>query len=184
MDPKQVIVIAVALVFLLAIAWVLVRKQRTLNLRKRFGPEYDVAVRESGSQRAESALLEREKRVGGFSMRELSPQEYEGFQTEWRAIQSHFVDDPGSAVSEADLLVDRLVQARGYPASDFEQRAADISVQHPQLVANYRAAYQIAEQHRQGQAGTEELRNALIYYRSLFDVLLQKGLTVRTKEVA
>lgn len=184
MDPKQVIVIAVALVFLLAIAWVLVRKQRTLNLRKRFGPEYDLAVRESGSQRAESALLEREKRVGRFTMREISPEEHEQFQTEWRMIQSHFVDDPGSAVGEADLLVDRLVQARGYPAGDFEQRAADISVAHPQLVANYRAAYQIAEQHRQGQAGTEELRNALIYYRSLFDELLQKGLTAPKKEVA
>jgi hypothetical protein len=172
MDPKQVIVVAVAFIALLAIAFVLVRKQRTFNLRKRFGPEYDVAVRESGPQRAESTLLEREKRVERFSIRELSPQEYEGFQTEWRTV------------GEADLLVDRLVRARGYPASDFEQRAADISVGHPRVVANYRAAHQIADRHRQGQAGTEDLRNALIYYRSLFDELLQKRLTEHKKEVA
>jgi hypothetical protein len=184
MDPKQLIVVAVALVALLAIVWVLVRRQRTANLRKRFGPEYDLAVRESGPQRAESALLEREKRVGGLRIRELSPQEYEEFQREWRTVQSHFVDDPGAAVAEADLLVDRLVQARGYPASDFAQRAADISVGHPRVVAHYRAAYEIAERHRQGQAGTEDLRNALIHYRSLFDELLQKGLTVHKKEVA
>ena len=183
MDPKQVIVVVVALAALLAIAWVLVRKQRTINLRKRFGPEYDRAVSESGPQRAESVLLEREKRVQKFSMRELSAEERERFLTEWRMVQSQFVDDPQAAVGEADLLVDRLMQARGYPTSDFDQRAADISVAHPGVVDNYRAAHQIALRHQQGQASTEDLRNALIYYRSLFDELLQKGLA-HTKEVA
>jgi hypothetical protein len=184
MDAKQVVVVVVALAALLAIAWVLVRKQRTFNLRKRFGPEYDRAVSESGPQRAESVLLEREKRVQKFSMRELSAEERERFLAEWRMVQSHFVDDPQAAVGEADLLVDRLMQARGYPTSDFEQRAADISVAHPGVVDNYRAAHQIALRHQQGQASTEDLRNALIYYRSLFDELLQKGLSVPTKEVA
>ena len=183
MDPKQVVVVVVALAALLAIAWVLVRKQRTIKLRKRFGPEYDRAVSESGPQRAESVLLEREKRVQKFSMRELSAEERERFLTDWRMVQSHFVDDPQAAVGEADLLVDRLMQARGYPTSDFDQRAADISVAHPGVVDNYRAAHQIALRHQQGQASTEDLRNALIYYRSLFDELLQKGLA-HTKEVA
>ncbi len=183
MDARQIVVVVIALAALLAIAWVLVRKQRTVNLRKRFGPEYDRAVSESGPQRAESVLLEREKRVQKFSMRELSAEERERFLTEWRMVQSQFVDDPQAAVGEADLLVDRLMQARGYPTSDFEQRAADISVSHPRVVDNYRAAHQIALRHQQGQASTEDLRNALIYYRSLFDELLQRGL-VHTKEVA
>jgi hypothetical protein len=173
MDPKLLVLIAVAFLVVLGIAWMLVRRQRTINLQKRFGPEYDRAVRESGPQRAESVLLEREKRVREFSMRELTAEEREGFLTEWRIVQSRFVDDPQSAVSDADLLVDRLMQTRGYPMTNFEQRAADISVSHPRVVDNYRAAHQIAVRHRQGQASTEDLRNAMIYYRSLFDELLQ-----------
>src|ERR1700753_386054 len=174
MDPKQIIVVVVALAALLALAWTFVRKQRTIKLRERFGAEYDLAVSESGAQRAEAALLEREKRVGHYTLRELSPEEFEGFQTEWRSVQSHFVDDPGTSVGKAHLLVDRLVQARGYPPSDFEQRAADISVSHPRVVGNYRTAYHVNEAQQQGKAGTEDLRNALISYRSLFDELLQK----------
>jgi hypothetical protein len=184
MDPKQLIVIVLAFAALLLIAWVLVRKQRTASLRSRFGTEYDRAVRESGPQQAESVLLEREKRVQKFSIRELSAEERESFLTEWRAVQSQFVDDPQVAVGEADLLVDRLMQARGYPMSDFEQRTADISVSHPKVVDNYRAAHQIALRHRQGQASTEDLRNALIYYRSLFDELLHGGNSLHKKEVA
>jgi hypothetical protein len=184
MDPKQMIVIALASILLAAIIWMFARKQRTTRLRERFGPEYDFTVSERGSQRAEAALLEREKRVGLLALRDLSAEESEGFQVEWRTIQAHFVDDPGTAVGKAHLLVDRLVEARGYPASDFEQRAADISVGHPRSVANYRTAYQIAENNRQGHAGTEDLRSALLSYRSLFDELLQEGLTVPRKEVA
>ncbi len=184
MDPKQLIVIALAFAALLLIAWVFVRKQRTASLRSRFRTEYDRAVRERGPQQAESVLLEREKRVQKFSIRELSVDERETFVTQWRAVQSRFVDDPQAAVGEADLLVDRLMQARGYPMSDFEQRTADISVSHPRVVDNYRAAHEIAVRHRQGQASTEDLRNALIYYRSLFEELLQSGNNVHTKEVA
>jgi hypothetical protein len=155
-----------------------------MNLRRRFGPEYDRAVQERGPQQAETVLLEREKRVREFPIRELAADERERFVTEWRIVQSRFVDDPRAAVAEADLLVDRLMQARGYPTSDFEQQAADISVSHPQVVGNYRAAHQIAVRHRQGQASTEDLRNAIIYYRSLFDDLLQTGPTTHKKEVA
>src|SRR3984885_1793631 len=184
MDPKQLVVIVLAFAALLLIAWVLVRKQRTARLRSRFGAEYGRTVRESGPQRAESVLLEREKRVQKFSIRELSAEERETFVNEWRAVQSRFVDDPQAAVGEADLLVDRLMEARGYPMTDFEQRTADISVTHPAVVDNYRAAHQIAVRHLQGQASTEDLRNALIYYRSLFDELLRSGNTVNNKEVA
>jgi len=184
MDPKQIVVVGVAIVVLLAIAWVFMRKQRTVKLKERFGPEYDRVVRESGPREAEANLLERERRVGKFSIRELSAEEREGLVTEWRKVQSLFVDDPQQAVSQADLLVDRLMQARGYPMSEYDQRVADISVHHPHVVDNYRAAHQIAVQHRQGQANTEGLRNAMIYYRSLFDDLLQKGQIVSAKEVA
>jgi hypothetical protein len=184
MDPKQLIVIVLAFAALLLIAWVFVRKQRTASLRGRFGAEYDRAVRESGPQRAESVLVEREKRVQKFSIRELSAEERESFVSEWRTVQSRFVDDPQAAVGEADLLVDRLMEARGYPMTDFEQRTADISVTHPRVVDNYRAAHEIAVRHGQGQASTEDLRKALIYYRSLFDDLLQSGNSVHKKEVA
>jgi hypothetical protein len=173
MDPKVIALIAVAVVVLLIIIWLAIRKQRTAKLRKHFGSEYDRAVRDIGPNRAEAVLLEREKRVEKFSIRDLSAEERERFITEWRIVQSHFVDNPQGAVSEADVLVNRLMQARGYPMSDFEQRAADISVSHPRVVDNYRAAHLIAIRHQQGQASTEDLRNAIIYYRSLFDELLQ-----------
>ena len=184
MDPRQLIVVVVALVVLLGVVWMFMRRQRSINLQKRFGPEYDRAVREIGPQRAESVLLEREKRVQEFSLRELSAEEREGFLDEWRMVQTRFVDDPQAAVGDADLLVDRLMQERGYPMSNFEQRAADISVGHPTVVDNYRAAHQIAVRHSQGQASTEDLRNAIIYYRSLFEELLQKRPSVHKKEVA
>ena len=175
MDPRTevAIVVVIAIIAVLMIAWLVVRKQRTAKLRQRFGPEYDRAVHDLGPARADSVLQEREKRVEKFSIRALAPDERERFITDWRLVQSRFVDDPQGAVSEADLLVDKVMQARGYPMTDFEQRAADISVGHPHVVANYRAAHQIALRHRQGQASTEDLRQAMIYYRSLFDDLLE-----------
>jgi len=185
MDPKIIALIAVAVVVVLVIVWLAVRKQRTVKLRRHFGSEYDRAVREIGQNKAESVLLEREKRVEKFSIRELSAEERERFITEWRVVQSRFVDDPQGAVADADVLVNRLMQARGYPMSDFEQRAADISVTHPSVVDNYRAAHLIAVRHQQGQATTEDLRQAMIYYRSLFDELLQTTpVVVHKKEVA
>lgn len=185
MDPKLVTaIIIIAIVAALVILWAIVRKQRTAKLRRHFGAEYDRTVRETGPERAETVLLERERRVEKFRIRDLGAEERERFVSEWRTIQSRFVDDPRGAVSQADALVDRLMQVRGYPVTGFEQRAADISVVHPGVVDNYRAAHQIALRHRQGQATTEDLRNAIIYYRSLFDELLQTGSIGRHREVA
>jgi hypothetical protein len=184
MDPRIAIVIAVvAVVVVLILALVFMRKRRTENLRKRFGPEYDRTVHEIGPRRAESKLHEREKRVERFSIRPLSESERQHFLTEWRAAQSRFVDDPREAAEDADALVNKVMLSRGYPMSDFEQRAADISVDHPRVVDNYRAAHEIALRQRSGEATTEDLRSALIYYRSLFDDLLETTSTTR-KEVA
>jgi hypothetical protein len=184
MDPKIAIVIAVAVVAVLICAFVFVRNRRTENLRKRFGPEYERTVREIGPRRAESKLREREKRVEKFSIRELSISERQHLLSEWRVVQSRFVDDPRGAAEDADALVNKVMQARGYPMSDFEQRAADVSVDHPRVVDNYCAAHEIALRQRRGQASTEDLRNALIYYRSLFDELLDTMSTGHKKEVA
>jgi hypothetical protein len=184
MDPKTVGLIVIAVIAVLLIIWAVVRQQRTAKLRRRFGPEYDRIALESGPRKAEIMLLEREKRVEKFPIRGLAPDERERFITAWRVVQSRFVDDPKDAVSQADQLVERLMQARGYPISDFEQRAADISVTHPHIVSNYRAAHQIALRHQQGQATTEDLRQAMIYYRSLFDDLLEPAPAGPRREVA
>lgn len=184
MDPKVLALIVVAIIAVLVIVWAVVRQQRTAKLRRRFGPEYLRAVHDHGAKRAESLLAEREKRVEKFSIRDLTLEERERFVSEWRIVQSRFVDDPQGAVVAADLLVEQLMQARGYPMSDFEQRAADISVGHPHVVDSYRAAHQIALRQQQGIANTEDLRNAIIYYRALFDELLQTTPTVHKKEVA
>ena len=183
MDPKIAILIAVAVVAVLILAFVFMRKRRTENLRKRFGPEYERTVHEIGPRRAESNLREREKRVEKFPIRPLSVSERQHFLAEWRAVQSRFVDDPRGAAEDADALVNKVMQERGYPMGDFEQRAADVSVDHPRVVENYRAAHEIAERQRRGEASTEDLRSALIYYRSLFDDLLDTTSTTK-KEVA
>jgi hypothetical protein len=185
MDNRVLIAVAVvAVVAVLAIVWMVARKRRTEALRQRFGPEYERTVREHGPGRAETVLAEREKRVERLQIRELAVDERERFITEWRVVQSRFVDDPKGAVRDADQLVTRLMQARGYPMSDFEQRAADISVDHPRVVDNYRAGHEIALRHQRGEASTEDLRNAIIYYRSLFDELLQTRQTGNAREVA
>jgi len=184
MDPKTLIIVVVAIIAVLVIVWAVIRRQRTTALRERFGPENERTVREHGSAEAESVLLQRTKRVEKLHLRDLTADERERFVTDWRVVQSRFVDDPKGAVSEADQLVTRLMQTRGYPMSDFEQRAADISVDHPRVVDNYRAAHQIALRHHRGEATTEDLRNAIIYYRSLFEDLLQIKPVADRREVA
>jgi hypothetical protein len=183
MDPKIIIIVVAAIVVIAVIAWIAMRKRRTEALRERFGPEYDRTVREHGSQ-AETLLTDRTRRVEQFRIRELAVDERERFVTEWRTVQSRFVDDPKAAVGEADSLVNRLMETRGYPMSDFDQRTADISVDHPRVVDNYRAAHEIALRHRRGEATTEDLRNAIIYYRSLFDELLERNTGTERREVA
>jgi hypothetical protein len=184
MDPKIIIIIAVAVIALLIVVWAVMRKRRTVVLRENFGPEYDRVVKQHGATRAEVVLEERQKRVEKFSLRTLTVDERERFITEWRFIQSRFVDNPTDAVNEADRLVTGLMQFRGYPMADFEQRAADISVHYPRVVDNYRAAHEVALRHQRGEASTEDLRNSMIYYRTLFDELLETDSVRVKKEVA
>jgi hypothetical protein len=187
MDPT-LIAFAVAVILVVAVlAWLYVRRRRTTiaQLRQRFGPEYDQAVRDHGSERrAEAQLADREKRVESFRVRDLDPTQRERFSGQWHSLQSRFVDHPKGAVTEADELVSSLMQTRGYPVADFNQRAADISVDHPQVVADYRSAHEIALRLAKGEASTEDLRRAMIHYRSLFEELAQVPTAIETKEVA
>jgi hypothetical protein len=138
-----------------------------------------------GSERkAEAKLGDREKRVEGLSIRHLDPMEHERFSKRWEAVQSRFIDSPKGALTEADDLVSSLMKARGYPVSDFDQRAADISVDHPRVMENYRSAHEIALRVGKDEATTEELRTAMIHYRSLFEELVQVPASVERKEVA
>jgi hypothetical protein len=185
MDPKLIGLAVVVILVIAVLAWMYVRKRRTSSakLRQRFGPEYERAVRTHGSERrAEAKLADREKRVGTMKIRELDAAERERFSAQWISLQARFVDYPKGAVTEAGELVSSLMQARGYPVTDFDQCAADISVDHPKVVENYRSAHAIALRLGRGEASTEDLRSAMIYYRSLFEELVQMPL--ETKAVA
>lgn len=183
-DPK-VIAVIVAVIVAIAVIAIVVMQRRKAALRERFGPEYERTVRERGSERAAQTMLaEREKRVEKFKIRDLDPAERQKFDARWRQVQSQFVDDPKAAVNEADDSLAALMGARGYPMADFDQRAADLSVDHPHVVQNYRAARDITMLHRKGQASTEDLRQAMIYYRSLFEELLNGRKPSGTREVA
>jgi hypothetical protein len=156
-------------------ALIFLRKRRTEGLRTRFGPEYARAVQESGDRRhAEASLEERKKRVERFKLQLLTPGDRARFTESWRRVQARFVDEPNGAITEADQLLGDVMSTRGYPVSDFEQRTADISVDHPRVVENYRAAHEIALRHAQGQASTEDLRQAMIHYRTLFVELVSE----------
>ena len=176
MNTTTIIILAVVVV-LIAIAvaaFFYFRLQRSENLRKQFGPEYRRAVKQYGDQRkAEAELAEREKRVRKLDIRGLTGDEKNRFADNWKKAQAHFVDAPSPAVSEADSLVKELMLARRYPVGEFEQRAADISVDHPDVVNNYRNAHEIAERNKSGKATTEDLRQAMVHYRSLFEELLE-----------
>ena len=169
-----IIVVAVAVVVAGAIAAYMARQNQTKRLREQFGPEYDRAVSERDSQReAERELAERERKRQQLDIVPLSTDAREKYARKWRDVQTRFVDDPPNAVDEADRLVTDVMRDRGYPMDDFDQRAADISVDHPQVVENYRAAHGIYEQHQNNGAGTEDLRQAFVHYRALFDELLE-----------
>jgi hypothetical protein len=166
--------VLIALVLIGAIVWITMNRMRSRKLRQRFGPEYDRTIREEGNLRkAESALEARAKRVARLHIRPLSPADADRFDSAWRGVQARFVDDPRGAVTEADRLVGELMAARGYPVGEFEQRVADISVDHPDVVVNYRAAREIALVHSEGKANTEDLRQAMVHYRALFRDLLE-----------
>jgi hypothetical protein len=169
-----VIVLIVALAVLAAgAAWFWTARQRSARLQTRFGPEYERTVARSGGQgQAEKTLQAREERVEKLHIQPLSSPDRTRFADAWRSAQAQFVDDPPGAIREADRLVGEAMQARGYPTSTFEQRAADVSVDHPQVVSNYRAAHTIAGRQERGEASTDELRQAMLHYRELFDELL------------
>jgi hypothetical protein len=186
MSTGGIIALIVIVVVAVAAATFLFLRLRTHRLRRKFGPEYERTVRETGDRfRAESKLKKVEKRVGRLNIRPLSVEDRARFVDDWRAVQSKFVDDPRTAVTLADALVAKVMSARGYPVSDFEHCAEDISVDHPLVVQHYRAAHEIALRHARGQASTEELRQALIHYRTLFDDLLvpSRGQEVRIRKV-
>jgi hypothetical protein len=175
MNQTTAIVVIVGLVVVLAIAWMYFRRKRSMDLRTHFGPEYDHLIHEKGSQaRAEAELDQRERRVKRLSIRPLPRDVSARYAQMWNEQQTRFVDQPKEAVVEADHLVEEVMKERGYPVGEFDQRAADISVDHPRLVENYRAAHEISLRQQRGQANTEDLRAAMIYYRDLFRELLDE----------
>lgn len=173
--PSWAIVVIIAVIVAAAVvAWWMMSKRRTQHLRTQFGPEYDRLLKEQGGQRrAEDELVRREKRVQKLDIHPLEPRQRDAFAQAWHADQARFVDDPKGAVVEADRLVTEVMKARGYPVADFEQRIVDISVDHSRVVENYRAAFAIAQRQKRGEANTEDLRKAMVYYRELFDDLLE-----------
>jgi hypothetical protein len=174
MSTATFILLVIAILAIAFGTWMYLQRERTRKLRNRFGPEYDRALTEhGGARRAEAILEEREKRVSKMHIRSLSAQERERFSAEWKKVQEGFVDDPRLAISLADRLVGEALVARGYVLGEFEQRAADISVDHPEVCNNYRAAHEIALRDERGQANTEDLRKAMQYYRLLFEGILE-----------
>ncbi|HEY1925941.1 MAG TPA: hypothetical protein VGG92_00605 [Caulobacteraceae bacterium] len=174
MNTTSIVIAVVVVVALLIAAFVLWRRQRSGKLRDQFGPEYGRAVEETGSRRkAEAELRDRQERVAALPLRDLSSEDRARFGDGWTRVQAEFVDDPPASVVHADVLVGDVMKARGYPVADFEQRAADISVDHSVVVENYRAAHDIAMRHTAGRATTEDLRQAMVHYRRLFEDLTQ-----------
>jgi hypothetical protein len=173
--------ILLAVVLLVAVAgWIFYRQQRSKKLRSHFGPEYDRAsMLYGGSAKAEDVLEARQKRMEKVRIHPLSDHERDRFGSLWLDVQSHFVDDPAGSIREADRLVTDVMIARGYPMTDFERRADDVSVDHPFVVSNYRAAHEIALNDQHGRASTEDLRRAMVCYRKLFEELLEAHIAPR-----
>jgi hypothetical protein len=181
------LIIGVAVILIAGItAWLFLRKRRTERLRTQFGgSEYDRALKADGSRRhAEAGLNERNARVESLNIRPLAQSDRSRFLESWRRVEARFVDGPGGAVTEADQLLGDVMSTRGYPVSDFEQRAADISVDHPLVLENYRTAHEIALRQTKGQANTEDLRQAMIHYRTLFEELVGEPELIRAKTAA
>lgn len=178
MEPVQLLVIVLLIALVAVVAWFAYQRQQSNRLKERFGPEYERTVGEVGDRRqAETELQERAKRVQQLNIRPLEPAERDRFASEWRTAQTRFVDEPGAAVGDADRLIGQVMEARGYPVDDFEQRAADVSVDHGNVVQHYRAAHDIALRQRGDGADTEDLRQAMVHYRALFDELLETSPT-------
>jgi hypothetical protein len=175
MSAAAIVGIIVALIVIGVAAWYVgVQRRRTHDLQAQYGPEYSRTVSQIGDQRrAEHELVKRQERVDALEIRPISAEQRGQFTQQWRSVQAMFVDDPRGAVTRADGLVEEVMKTRGYPVSDFDQRAADLSVHHARVVQNYRSAREIAIRHRRGMATTEDLRQAMVYYRELFQDLLE-----------
>jgi hypothetical protein len=170
-----VLIVVGAAVVLAALVWSAVSARRRKGLQERFGSEYDHTVADAPSRReAEAELSEREKRRQELEIRPLEPEARDRYAEQWRAAQERFVDDPAEAVGEADRLIQQVMRERGYPVDDFEQRAADLSVDHPAVISNYRAGHGISIANERGKASTEDLRTAMGHYRELFTELLEE----------
>jgi hypothetical protein len=172
------VLIAAAIVVIAAVAILVTRsansRKRTERLKERFGPEYERTVGEAGEQGgAEDELAARERKRDKLDIVPLSPGAREKYADSWRTVQTAFVDNPSSAVGDADRLVTQVMRDRGYPIDDFDQRAADISVDHPKVVENYRTAHSIYLLQEEGDVGTEDQREAFVHYRALFEKLLE-----------
>jgi len=183
-STSTIIVILVVVIIGVILAVVFSRRRRSDRFHDQYGSEYDHTVQTAGNeQKAQTELDERRKHVETLAIRPLSVSERERYLTDWASVQNKFVDEPGKAIVEADRLIVEVMQMRAYPVSDFEQRAADISVNYPTLATNYRAAKAIAMKNEQHQVDTEELRQAMIYYRSLFEELLGTGADIQEEKL-
>lgn len=169
-----VVIIVIAAAVVLAVLAAALRARRTQKLKGRFGPEYDRVAADAPTRReAEAELREREQRREQFELRPLEQRKADQYRSRWQNLQAAFVDDPAGSVVEADAMIRSVMKDRGYPVEDFETRAADLSVDHPNVVENYRIAHGIALEHERGDADTETLRTALRHYRALFEELVE-----------
>jgi FtsZ-interacting cell division protein ZipA len=169
-----IVIVVAAVLVVLGVLWAGIRANRSKKLQEQFGPEYDRVAADSPTRReAEAELRDRRERREQFEIRPLDPDQRERYRSRWLAIQAEFVDDPSASVAKADALIQNVMRDRGYPVDDFDTRAADLSVDHPDVVENYRAGHAIAVAHERGKAGTEELRKAVTHYRALFDELVE-----------
>lgn len=173
-DWLWIVIAVVVLLVLAVVVWAVMARQRRERLRGRFGPEYERAVEEHGGARgAEAELARREAKHERLDIIPLAPEARERYLDSWRDLQTRFVDDPGEAVSDADRVVTEVMRERGYPMDDFDQRVADVSVDHPDVVEHYRAAHSVHTAHERGEATTEDLRQAVVHYRALFSELVE-----------
>lgn len=169
-----ILIVIAAVLIVGAIAWKAINARRRHGLQNRFGDEYDRTVADAPSRReAEAHLSEREQRRKELDIKPLEPSSRDRYASQWQNTQAAFVDDPEDAVTDADRLIQQVMRERGYPVDDFEQRANDLSVDHPDVISNYRAAHDIARANDRNNASTEDLRTAMKHYRALFDKLLE-----------
>jgi FtsZ-interacting cell division protein ZipA len=175
------VVIAVIVIALIAVAVVAARKQRTTRLRERFGPEYDRTLREREDKgQAETDLRERAQRRDKLEIRPLTPEARGHYAQQWESLQTQFVDQPVATVVSAHELVCTVMRERGYPVDDFDTQSDLVSVDHPDVVDDFRVAHGVYRQAQQGEVDTEDLRTAMVRYRSLFAELLHAGAEPQT----